>query len=47
MLAEKDANLILKIENKIRQLKIETFEKIENNYMAGIKDWNIYDYVTV
>ena len=42
MLAEKDAGLILKIENKIRRLKIETFEK-----MAGIKDWNIYDYVTV
>ena len=46
MLAEKDANLILKIENKIRRLKIETFEK-NRKKMVGIKDWNIYDYVTV
>ena len=31
MLAEKDAGLILKIENKIRRLKIETFEKNRKN----------------
>ena len=38
VLAEKDAGLIKKKFLKIKQLKIETFEKNQKKFMAGIKD---------